>query len=249
MLLVDDRVGSADLVKPFLAAGLPAEKTRLEFADVAFSGFGPVAPIDIGIELKTLGDMVGSVRSGRFAGHQLPGLRETYDRVWLMVEGTWRTNEQGQVCSYQGPRRGWNPIQGRMNGNELEKTLLTFELCGGVHVRYTNNRADTVRAIGTLYRWFTDKAFADHTSHLAVHDAPTLVAVSDFRAAVMKWPGIGMKASIAVEAHFKGSIRRAACAGVEEWAGIQTIGKDSKLRRLGHSAASNVVSFLRRGTV
>lgn len=249
MILVDDRVGSKDLVKPLKAAGLPAEKMRLDYADVAFNGRGPEnSTLGIGIELKTLGDMVGSIRSGRFAGHQLPGLRDAYDRVWLMVEGLWRTDEQGLVCSYQGPRRGWRPIPGRITGNEFEKHLYSFELCGGVHVRHTIDRAGTVRALATLYRWWTDKPFESHSSHLAVHDAPTLVAVSDFRAAVMKWPGIGMKASIAVEAHFKSSIRRAANASVDEWASIQTIGKDAKLRRLGHNVAADVVSFLQGGT-
>lgn len=245
MIFVDDRVGSIDLVKPLQDSGLPVTQTRLHFADVAFTGKGPEhSTLEIGIELKKLNDLVGSLRSGRLSGHQLPGLRQAYDRVWLLIEGIWRHDDQGFVTTYQGPQRGWRPVPGRMTANELEKQVLTLELCGGMHVRYTNSRRDTVRALSTLYRWWTDKPFESHSSHLAVHDVPMFMAINAFRAAVMKWPEIGLKASLAVDAHFKGNIRRAACAPVDEWAAIQTVDQQGKLRRLGHPAAVKVVSFL-----
>jgi hypothetical protein len=130
-----------------------------------------------------------------------------------------------------------------MNAGELEKQLLTLEMCGGVHVRHTNSQRDTVRFLGSLYRWFTDKAMDAHTSHLAVHNPPMLFAVSKFRQAVMRWPGIGMKASAAVEKHFGGSIVRAAGAPVDEWADLETTDDRGKTRRLGTAAAKKIVTF------
>ncbi len=244
MVLVDRRVGSADLLGPLKDAGLPAELDTLEFADIAFTGKGPKgAPIDIGIELKKIGDLVSSLRSGRLAGHQLPGLRAAYEYSWLLVEGQWRHDEMGKLVTFQGKGRGWKPIPGKMSASELEKQVLTLELCGGLHVRYSPTRRDTIRFLSSLYRWFCDKSMDSHTSHLVVHTAPTLVAISAFRAAVMKFPGIGMRTSLAVEQHFKGSLRRAVCAGAEEWSNITSLTDAGKPRRLGNKDAQKIVSF------
>ena len=245
MLLVDDRVGSRALLKPLTDAGLPTTMTRLDFADIAFQGKGPNgSALDIGVELKTLSDLVGSLRSGRLAGHQLPGLSQQYDYTWLIIEGMWRHNELGQVVTYRGKSQGWIPIPGRMSASELEKQVLTLECCGGLHVRYTNSRADTVRFVGNLFRWWTDQALDGHTSHLAVHTAPTIVPVSDFRQAVMRWPHIGFKVSKAVERTFGGSIRAASHASVDQWARIETITTAGQSRRLGQKAATEIVAFL-----
>jgi ERCC4-type nuclease len=245
MLLIDRRVGSKDLLKPLKSAGLDAEIVELEFADVAFSGKGAKgASVDIGIELKTLTDLVGSLRSGRLAGHQLPGLRAHYEHAWLVVEGLWRTNETGHVTTYQGKTRGWVPLHGKMTGSELEKQVLTLELCGGLHARYTNSRADTVRFIGNLYRWWSDVALDEHTSHQAVHQPPTLVPISDFRKAVCQFPGVGIAFSKAAEVWFNGSLKQAVNAPAEEWANITLFDGDGKSRRLGTKLAERVVRFL-----
>ena len=244
MVLVDDRIGSADLAAPLRLTGMPTTKVRLDFGDVAFAGKGPhETTLDIGIELKTLGDLVGSLRSGRLAGHQLPGLLKTYDYVWLLVEGLWRADTNGEIVQAHSRKRGWSRLHGSMTARELEKQVLTLELCGGLHVRYTNHRRDTVRFISTLYRWWTDTALDRHTSHLALHEPPTLVPLSNFRQAVCRWPGLGRKTSLAVETYFSGSLKRAVCAGVEEWAAITTLDEKGRARRLGLKEAQRIVNF------
>src|SRR5260370_1150504 len=108
MLLVDYRAGSKELVKPLvkLLGADMVEETSLDFGDVAFTGRGPKdTPLDIGIEFKTIGDIAQCCRDGRFAGHQLPGMRKTYAHSWLMIEGTWRHDDAGFITTYQGPRR------------------------------------------------------------------------------------------------------------------------------------------------
>jgi ERCC4-type nuclease len=239
MILVDRRVGSNDLLAPLKAAGFDAQLVELAFGDIAFEGKGPNGTtLNIGVELKVLGDLINSLRTGRLAGHQLPGLLKTYDHAWLLVEGQWRANAAGQVTTQK--RRGvWAPVPGKMSASELDKQLLTLELCGGLHVAHTHTRADTVRFLGNLYRWWTDRALDSHTSHLALHVSPTVYAISPFRAAVCQWPGIGLKTSSAVERRFS-SIRHAAAAPVEEWAAITTGD-----RKLGKKTAERVVKFLR----
>lgn len=242
MLLVDKRAGSKDLIKP-LRAILGAdnvEEVTLDFGDIAFTGRGVKdTPIDVGIEHKKLDDIVACCRDGRFAGHQLPGLRKDYQHAWLMIEGQWKHDAAGFITTYQGPHRGWKPLPGKMRASEFEKHILTFELCGGVHVRYTNTRADSVRAIVDLYRWFTDKPMDAHTSHLAVHTPATLGPVSAFRKAVMAWPHVGFKMSKAAEKRF-GSVEQAAMASAAWWAEVETEG-----RRFGEVNAQKLVNFLR----
>ena len=247
MLLIDSRVGSKDLVEPLKNLGLPVLLTELESADIAFEGRGPQeTSLLIGIELKRLDgkstDLIQSLRSGRLSGEQLPkmlGPHGQYEYGWLLVEGEWRTDKQGQLTVYKGPKIGWVRPPGKMSTSELEKKILTLELCGGLHVHHARSRAETLKFLANLYRWFTDRDFDQHTSHLMVHTPQATLQISDFRKAVCQWPGIGVKTSKAVEQRFH-TIRCAAAAPVEEWAAITTGD-----RKLGHKTAARVVKFLR----
>lgn len=244
MLLIDSRVGSKDLLKPMMKAGVEARLCELEFGDVAFTGKGDKgAALEIAVELKTIGDLVSSLRSGRLAGHQLPGLLKTYDRVWLLIEGNWKHDDAGQIVTYWGPQRGWRPLPGRMTASELEKQVLTLENCGGLHTRYVGSRRDTVRFLTNLYRWWTDRDLDKHTSHLAVHTPPSLLPVSDFRRAVMAWPGVGKKASRAAERAFK-TVRKAATVGQERWAALETQDDHGNVRKVGRKVADQIERFL-----
>ncbi len=249
MILVDNQgPDGAFLLGPLQAAGLPAVESRLNSADIAFPGRGQKGTsVMVGIEFKRLDqgstDLIQSLRSGRLAGLQLPkmlGPEGEYDYAWLLVEGAWSHDDKGQLAA--GKRH--KPLRGKMSASELEKQVLTLELCGGLHVRYAPSRRDSVRFIGALYHWWTDRAQDQHTSHLALHSTPALSLVSEFRQAVCKWPGIGLRTSAAVEKAFSGSLRRAANAGVAQWAGIQIPGDGGKTRKLGEKTAARVVTFL-----
>ncbi len=242
MLLVDSRAGSQDLVKPLakiLGAG-NVEETTLDYGDLAFEGRGAKnTSVLVGIEHKRLADIVACIRDGRFSGHQLPGMRKTYEFSWLMIEGEWRADPASGLITQSAKFGGWRPIPGKMRASEFEKHILTFELCGGVRVRYTNTRADSVRAIADLYRWFTDKAMDAHSSHLAVHEPVTLREVSKVQKALMAWPGVGYKLSRAAENAF-GSVNQACRATMPDWAALETDG-----RRFGEANAQKLVNFLR----
>jgi hypothetical protein len=78
-----------------------------------------------------------------------------------------------------------------------------------------------------------------HTSHLAVHDAPDFHALSDRAAAMQKWPGVGHKAAVAAEAEF-GSVQDAANAIEQDWANLLVGGK-----KFGTARASKLVKWLK----
>jgi ERCC4-type nuclease len=254
VIFVDYRSGSIDLLAPLKAAGLPAVQAggkgsdypELEAADFAFAGRGNEgASLNIGIELKRLDarstDLTQSIRSGRLAGEQLVkmlGPHGMYDYAWLVVQGTWRHDDKGLVSVYKGPRLGWVPIPGKMSAAEMEKHLLTLELCAGLKVRYTNTERDTVRFLGQLYRWWTDKDMDAHGSHLAVHQVSSFRPLSEFEQVVSRFPGIGIKKAGAVQRYFNDSLIQAVTAPVEQWAEVETNG-----RKLGMKTAVRIVAF------
>ncbi len=238
MLFIDDRVGSRDLLSPLQRAGLDADLARLPFGDVAFAGRGVGdKPVNVGIELKVVADAIQSLRSERLAGHQVPGMVPMYDYRWLVIEGARRTDRQGQILLRRGQFQ-WTPV---MSLAEFEKRLITLEMVMGLKIRFTQTRYETVRFLCQLYRWWTDTSMDDHRSHIAVHEQPTMIPLSRFRQAVVKWPHIGIRTSLMVEETFGGSIRRAATASVNEWAAIP-VAKGG--RRLGTKHAQDVVDFV-----
>ena len=236
VLLVDNRVGSKDLAVPLRRLGLDVVVTRLEFADVAFTGRGPAGEINVGVELKTISDAVGSFRSGRLPGHQLTGLLRDYDDRWLVVEGLYRPDPQGRVLTTGGSRR---PRALPMTVAELEGRLLTLQLCAGLRVRATTARWQTLRFLAQLYHWWTDREFNEHRSHLAVTPVQGLLPVSAFGRVVGQLPGVGREWARAAEQAF-GTVGRAMGASVGEWAALTHKG-----RRLGTRRAETIAGMIR----
>lgn len=255
MILVDTRSGSEPYILPLRKLGLEVEGVRLEYGDVSFEGKGTAsAPVQIGVELKSVGDAIGSLRSGRLTGNrqqgepgQLPGMLESYDYSYLLVEGQWRADENGYMCHYCGPRLRWQRCKGSMPASEFDKRLLGIQECLGVRVVQTNRQADTVRWLANLYHWWRDTALDAHTSHLAPHAPQGLFRISPFRQAIMAWPGVGRKVSLAAEEAFK-TVECAATISPELWADLKTTDDLGRERRFGEAAARKVYTFLRGGT-
>lgn len=247
MLLIDYREGSKDLEDPLREAGMEVEVVSLDFGDIAFEGKGEGGtPVEVGIEFKRISDLVSSLRTGRLAGHQMPGMRDLYDHTYLLMEGHWSTNKSGAVVEqhWHGRRPEWRTVKGKMNANEMEKRLLTLELQYGCHLRFTTSRRDSVAFLVALYRWWTDKSLDEHRSGLAVHVPSTVIPISAERRAVCMWPGVGVEWSRDVLEHF-GSLNRAANASIETWAALTHIDRHGVCKRFGIHGAEKVVKFLR----
>lgn len=248
MIYVDDRAGSSDLAAPLAKRGLPVDLTRLDFGDVAFQGRGEHdVPVWIGVEFKQLSEFVASVRSQRFQGYQLPGMRATYQFSYLLLEGELSYDKQGGLTK-RGHRGAAESMHGRMSISELLKRLFVLHLRGGINPLMTTCRRDTLAMLEALYRTWTDVAVDHHTSHIGMYSAPPLVPISAFRQAVCKWPHIGIRTSRAVEVLFGGSIERAVLASPEAWAALEVTSESGRKRRLGMHAAEEIVQFLRGET-
>lgn len=94
MILVSSAVGSNTLHEAPPLAALGATLTPLDSADVAFVGNGVDGPVTIGVEVKSIADVLASLVNGRLNGvdGQLARMVDTYDVRWLVVYGLTRPN-------------------------------------------------------------------------------------------------------------------------------------------------------------
>jgi ERCC4-type nuclease len=229
MMLIDDRIGSKDLIGPLIRSGVPAELTRLVFADCAFVGRGVQdEPVTIGIELKETRDLLSSLHSGRFQGHQLPGLLSTYDRVWLLTEGIWRAGPGGALETLQGSWRQQKTGRRAVLVNDVESWLLSQIIRGGIHHWHSSTRCDSVRFLSVLYHWWCSKSLDQHRGHQTIYYAPpdraTFIEPSLFQRIAGCLPGVGWDRSIALDQHFQGSLRGLLSATAEDLLAVDGIG-------------------------
>ena len=238
MIAVDYREGSKDLIEPLQALGLDAIETDLPFGDLAFTGRGNNdKPVEIGIEFKTLNELVQALRSGRLQGHQVVGMSQAFDYRYLVVEGELIVDRQGKLLRRAG-RRFFKPLG--MSVDELFKRLHVLQLRAGLMWTILDSRRLVLDYIRTLYRTWTDKALDEHESHIAIYNPLDLEGVSQFRRTVSTLPGVGLKVSSAVEETFGGSLRKAFTSGPTQWGEIVTLDSNGKTRKLGHKIAERI---------
>lgn len=229
MIFVDDRIGSADLIGHLRHWQVPCQMERLEFGDACFTGNGARGPVAVGVEVKKVHDALQCMTDGRFAGHQLPGLVRTYDRVWVVLEGKFTVDFGTGLLLADGGRRR-NPVahgSRRFMYRDLSNWQTTMELCANIRFRRTTDRVETARFLADLHGWF-DKPYSDHKAHLALHDeAPDYAQFSRpslARMVAAQLPGVGFKKSQAVVAHF-GSVAAMVEAHWSEWETVDGIGE------------------------
>jgi ERCC4-type nuclease len=248
MITVDYRDGSKELLKPLLKLGLDAEIGTLEFGDVAFEGRGAEgSSVDVGVEYKKLGELITCMRDGRYSGHQLPGM-SVYDyRILLIEEGLTQPDVEGYICimgfDHKTRTRKWVRHPSNMLLSEYEKHLFTYMWCGGVTVLRSKDLQGSAKMLFFLYRWWTDQALDDHTSHLQQHKPASVLPLSAQRIALMAWPGVGRQVSRAALDRFR-TVRAAANAPLHEWAELSTVDKRGGLRKFGVSKATQLERFL-----
>lgn len=249
MIFVDRAVGSKELEGPLRERGLPVEAIHLPFGDIAFMGRGERgAPLYIGIELKKVGELATSLHTKRFQGHQLLGLVKDFDRRYLLIEGDFHHDDQGRATVFRG--KGPKPLMGVSSAVTFEQEILNIQTRGGVWVRHTTTRRDTLRFITAAYRYWTDKDLDEHKSHMAVYapdlDGGLLTPPSDFRKALqVLLPGIGFAASKQIEEECGSSFRTLMHWTEQRWASLTTTSRSGKTRKLGASRAQAIMEALR----
>ena len=230
MILLDDREGSSDLSSLLRELGISVETSRLESGDAMMIGHGPSGMVSVGVEVKQVHDMLSSIATGRFSGHQLPSMLETYDYQWLVVEGLSREETSTGILQVPAGRGLWkDAVIGSRTFmyRELECFLMSLELRTSVKWRSTVSRRSTASFLAHLHHWWTSKEWDDHRSHLSLYqggDAACLSKASLVRRVACQLPGIGWKKSGLVAAKFK-SVKILANATEDEWKSIEGIGK------------------------
>lgn len=207
-----------------------AELTRLEFGDVAFLGRGvDDVPVSIGIERKRLSDMLTSMTTGRLSGHQLPGLANCYDVVYLVVEGLCRPNPKDGILEI--PRRGkWYPVSlgaRRFMAKELWSYLNTLQVLAGVHIWRTGTARETAQWIVNLYHWWNNKPMDAHKSHTLQHTPYAQLSTkrpSLLQRVAAQLPGVGFGKSKRIAGRFE-TVTDMVLASETDWISIEGIGK------------------------
>ena len=210
----------------------PITMTRLAYGDVAFLGNGPGGrPVTVGIEYKTVSDALACVIDGRFAGHQLPGLHQSYEAVFLLLEGDTRPDPQDGVLKVRHQRGFW--YSGKIGTRvfmyrELDHWLMTLSLRAGVRVLRTSDIDGSAQTVIDLFSWFTGKEWEDHRSHMALTDAfrndVDLVKPGLVRRVSKELPSIGWDRSRAVAKRFR-SVFEMCMADEADWSQLEGIGK------------------------
>ena len=246
MIFVDPRSGSGDIRDRLTAMNLPAETLMLPSGDVSFLGRGKNGvPQAIGIEVKTINELVTAFETGRFVGKQLPRLVAEYDYIWLVVEGVWRYSDHDGVLEV--PRGGgdWTPLgfgSKRYMARDIAAFLFTIQLRGGVSLHLSANRGQTVHWLAALYRWWTVKDFDQHRSHLSFHspqpDKALFIKPSLKRRMAKELDGVEWIKSEVIAKHFR-SVVAMTTANEAEWRKVPGIGK---------TLAGRIVEAMRRET-
>lgn len=224
MILIDDRAGSGPLAAHIKGSQL----CRLEYGDASFGGNGPDGPVLIGIEVKTVSDILSCIHDGRFAGHQLPGMQDAYDYIWLIINGEYRAeNPSGLLQIHGGGRKRWTSRIGprRYMYRDFDSWLISIETRGHMRVRQASNNWGVARIIKDLYRWWNLKQYDEHRAHISPHVLRgPLAKASLVQKMASQLPGVGMARSIDVAKRFK-NVAEMVAASSEDWVEIPGIGK------------------------
>lgn len=215
------------LVEKIKEYGVHAEIADLEFGDFAFEGRGPLGSVLIGIERKTIHDMLNCIDDARLAGHQLIGMRQMYTLKVVMLEGHWRYHEGGWLMEGFNGGTSWGFCRYRSQQtlySKLYRYLISLQLGGNI-VTFSRDLNHTAWNVKEWYHYF-QKKWDDHTSLQEIqklnlptfHTKPTLVR--QWAAAI---DDIGVKLSDRAERHF-GTPIRLAQADESDWLRIPGIG-------------------------
>jgi ERCC4-type nuclease len=236
MISVDSRAGSKEIAPLLRSLGVEVELTTMPFGDLAFFGYGiDGLPVSIGIEMKEISDVLACVVSGRFAGHQLPGLIKSYDHVWLLMNGIYRSRPSDGVLEIYKEGRGgghyWVEAEGRKRGwmwRDVESWLTSVSVLGGIRVQHCKDWKEGALWAKTLHNWLQRE---EHKSCKVIYSGKKLYpekalmnTPSLVRRLSKELPRVGIEKSAAVAAKFS-NMEEMCNASEKEWAEIDGIGK------------------------
>lgn len=263
-ILIDDRAGSRNLMSypPFDKC---ATLCRLDSADFAFVGNGPDGKVMVGVELKSITDLLGSTDNGRVQATQLPAMLDEYDDVWLLYYGAYRPSPDSHCLQVwlKGQWRNYYIGTRPVPYGYLEAFLIGLQAIG-INVKYVPDEGQAAAWLAELVRWRT-KSWGAHKS-LRTFDrsrkitdgrqrknkdgnrASLMPTVDDHTLLKAKFaaalPTLGYERGIAAARHFK-SVFDMVIADEDDWAEVTTTSrKTGRKMRIGPSAAKEIVKAI-----
>lgn len=246
MVLIDRRSGSADLADIACMDGR-CDLVTLDFdvdgsgklvacGDAMLVGNGPSGgSLSIGVELKSVSDILASVSTGRLGGTQIPRMLKVYDCVWLLIFGVCRPGPSNFLQTRKGKlwknyRIGKRPVP----WSYLEGFLLTAQLTATfsrkpLFVKWVYDLREAAAWLVVLDHWL-EKPWDKHRG-LSVFDKSREVApppdadpveVQIARQAA-QLPGIDWVKGWSAARHFD-SVADMLAASASEWQQIRGIG-------------------------
>lgn len=244
MILVDERVGSRELLANFRSLGTDAELAGQLAADFQFMGYGEHGPVLVGFERKTITDLFDSMRSGRLAGHQIGAMLQTYEVCYLIVEGYWRRGRQSGLVEIRSG--DWKTARGNIRYSEVVRFLASLRELGGLRVWRTADEEETSAYIVEEHAWW-QKPWHEHWTNRTVYAASVGKKAGSRRPSLFrseaslleKWivqlPGVQDRATDLAR-HFE-SPRDLATADLERWLGIKGL-------RIGKKSAQTILEAI-----
>lgn len=248
---VDTRAGSGPLIPRLRNLGMEVDACRLDFGDIAWIGNAQDGmPVSVGVECKSLSDLLSSLTSGRWSGHQLIGMLNSYDHCWLLLEGEWKARFRDGVLIHKRSNHSGGEYWAEAGGGQrvwmardLESWLLTQQIMANIRVQRVRDWDEGCYWIRTVYNWYQKDFHQSHRTmyegkHLFMDQAllskPTLA-----RRVAAQLPGVGdvRSASVAKAMH---TLADMVAASPEEWAGIEISERRGGSKRLGMTVANKI---------
>ena len=218
---------------------------RLTSGDVSIPGNGPNGPLLIGIEVKSLSDLLSSSDSGRLQATQVTSMLGNgtsdfppdYDICWLLYHGTYRPNPKtGALQILKGRGKGKPVWEDYLLGSRvidwgyLESFILSLTTIG-VNVKHVYDMAEAALWVSTVAHWW-GKQWKDHKSLRTLDSTTTRLPLMPgyskheikLATTAASLPNIKFERGVAAAQHFT-SIRSMINADESEWASIPGFGK------------------------
>jgi len=204
--------------------GIPIRREKLEFGDCAFIGRGPSETVlSIGIEYKSVSDLLQSWQDGRLLGHQMPGMLNSYSVVYLLIEGSIAADVDDRIRIWG---RGWTTVKSQTTYSNLIGWLESLRHLYGVHVLMSANLLTSCVQVASTYRWW-QKEYSTHGTPVTIHTPHLrrdLIVPTRLMKVAATFPGVGSEKLLDIEEKF-GSIREMVNADAATWRQIDGIGK------------------------
>jgi ERCC4-type nuclease len=257
VVYIDPRVGSKEFERPLYDkyALRVSTKIVLPACDFAFTcGHTRPSPFcdgdygcRIGIERKTVSDLIGSLMKNRLGGKQVPDMLKYFEQSWILIEGLYRPGEDDsiEVWGYNPKTRqkGWVKARTGLSYSELDRWMIRYDVLGGgrLHRWRVASKIETCAFIADQFRWW-EKEWNKHRFNAIDKKAaaPSKVLMwkpNEIETAVAILPGIGVVNAKRVARHFQGHcIEDIMAATPKQW----------RAAGLNEATARKVYAYIRR---